>query len=201
MASSDVIRFDSDYMRDRAKVVSQAGDYVNEAIECLRKANRHEGWQCAERAEINRELGEIKKQLANIKDNAVTPVSTALSCGADQCADLGTRNEAQENQIAEQMRKDWGFKPSLWQRITGTVSGWVSKLTGGDKSSESTLPVTLIPKLPAATSSPAQAAGTASVSSKAPSSTINISDFKPDGAPEIPSGILEWVRKHFSFSS
>lgn len=200
MGTSEVIHFDSDYMRDRAKIVAQAGEAIDEAIECLRKANRHDGWQCVERAEINGKLDEMKKRLANIKDNAVTPVSTALSRGADQFADLEARSEAQEKQVAEQMRRDWGFKPSPWQKITGAISGWITKLWGGDESSKTALPVIQVPKLPDRTTTAAPEAG-ASASLTKESTVLNFDSLRPTvgnwQAPESPEWIHAIVNKLF----
>ncbi len=196
MASLGVIRFDSEYMRSRAKIVTQAGEAVDDAIESLRKANRHDGWRCAERAEINKKLDEIKKRLEKIKDNAVTPVAAALSRGAEQFAELETRSVAQEKQIARQMREDFGYKPTAWERITRTVSDWWSRLTGGGgdiiKVPEN-LPVTPIPSSPdTRTAKPSRTESEGITLNLEPPAPFN---WKP------PSKLMDWISKNFSLAS
>lgn len=184
MASTDVIRFDSNYMRECAKNTAKAKECVDEAIALLRKANRHDGWRCAERGEINKELDEIKKRLSNIGDNGIAPISSALSRGAEQFSDLETRASTQESQMSEDMRKNWGFKASSWLQRTGSsVSNFFSNLRNSNNSTDSMLPVTKIPELNAF----------------GPSKSLNIESLRPQvggfKAPEAPGWLVGILNK------
>lgn len=204
MASSEVIRFDSDYMRNYSKTVSQAKESVDEAIALLRKANRHDGWKCAERSEINEDLDEIKKQLSNIADNGITPIASALSRGADQFSELETRASTQESQMSQAMRKDWGVKPSRWQRIKDAITDFFKNKpwTGGTSPIRNDivrpLPVTPIPRLPSLPKLPAlpklpDRMPITDGKIPGPGANVNIGELQPGFGNIKAPGLPDWV--------
>jgi hypothetical protein len=111
--ASDVITFESAYMHDRAAAADQARALVDEARAGLRKANRHDGWRCRERDEINRGLEELLPKLDKLSEG-LNSIFSAMKKGADQFAELEERALNQESALADSLRRDYSFEGELW---------------------------------------------------------------------------------------
>jgi hypothetical protein len=140
--AANIITFDSDYMRERAKTVTDAKKLVDDARACLKRANRHDGWSCSERVQINDSLRDVSSRLDRLSTGLGT-FSTTLDKGAGQFADLESRALSEENAMSGQLKKNTGFEAIKW--IIGVIGGIGQKI--GD-ALKSLLPVTPVPSLP-----------------------------------------------------
>ena len=130
------ITFDSDYMREIARNTENAQRLIDEARATLRRANRHNGWRCEERQQINNSLGELSTWLDRVS-NGVRETSLVLVKGAELFADLESRSQQEESNVTRQVRKNWLFGAIDW--VAGVATNAITHAIN------TFLPVTMIP--------------------------------------------------------
>jgi hypothetical protein len=140
MADQNLIRFDSAYMREYSKTVNAAQRLAAEALNSLKGANRHDGWQCRERGQINEDLSKISDSAGKL-GNAMKDLSSKLNKGAGQLENLEQRSSSLEGTVSNQLKKNWGFEALKW--LAGAIGSAFNGI--GEKIK---LPETRIPKLP-----------------------------------------------------
>jgi hypothetical protein len=112
MASS-IVTFDSDYIRERAKIVAEAKKLLDDARASLRKAHRHDGWNCKERDAINDSVNDLSSKVDKI-GAGLEQLSSKLSGGADRFAELERRAVSQESELSANLLKEYGFEGQNW---------------------------------------------------------------------------------------
>jgi hypothetical protein len=147
--AANIVTFDSDYIRERAKTVAAAKKLLDDACACLKKANRHEGWGCPERLQINDSLHDVSSRLERLSVG-LEASSSALTKGAGQFAELESQALKEENTMSEQLKENWGFKALKWIKDTlNKAKDILLNPIGKVHAAESTnLPVTQVPPLP-----------------------------------------------------
>jgi hypothetical protein len=117
-----LIRFDSAYIQEQAKVSDDAQALVEEAIELLRKASNHQRWRCRERSQIDIGILTIETQMKKAAGELAS-VSSALKKGADQFTELEERAASQESEINAELRRTWAFEADVWNPKPGDGPG------------------------------------------------------------------------------
>jgi hypothetical protein len=140
--TADIITFESDYMRAQANTVAEAKKLIDEACASLKKANRHDGWRCSEREQINSSLHDVSTRLGKLCVG-LESISSTLNNGAGQFADLESRAQKEEGALSGRLKENWGFEALKW--IAGVIGGIGQKV--GDFLS-GILPVTPVPPSP-----------------------------------------------------
>jgi hypothetical protein len=129
--SKNNIHYDAEYMPTLVTMLNEAKDTLDEALGSLKQANRHEGWECDERARINDELGEISKKLEGVKIG-LTAEASALPRGAEMFAALENQASANENAVSEEVKKNWFFEALKWVKgAVGSVIGGIGNAIDG----------------------------------------------------------------------
>ncbi|MDR1472246.1 MAG: hypothetical protein LBS75_06960 [Synergistaceae bacterium] len=114
--SFDIIRFDSEYMRSYAKdTVVKAANLVSEAVESLRRAKRHSGWNCPERDGINEGILRTEREIEAFNMD-ITGLSRALTKGADMFDEWERETSARESEMYAQLKRTWGFEATVWNK-------------------------------------------------------------------------------------
>jgi hypothetical protein len=108
-----LIRFDSAYIGEQAKVSEDAQVLIEEAIDLLRKAGNHRRWQCEERSRIDDDLNNIEQQMKR-SAGELSLMSSMLKKGAERFAELEERTASQESEINAELRKTWAFETDVW---------------------------------------------------------------------------------------
>ncbi|MDR0647893.1 MAG: hypothetical protein LBF92_00955 [Synergistaceae bacterium] len=108
-----LLRFDSAYIREEAKVSGDACALIEEALDLLRKASNHDRWRCKERFRIDDDLYRIEQLLEKTTDE-LSDIASALKNGAERFAELEERAASQESEINAELRKTWGFEADVW---------------------------------------------------------------------------------------
>jgi hypothetical protein len=180
--SKNNIHYDAEYMPALVTMLNESKGVLDEALGSLKRANRHEGWECSERAQINDELGEISKKLERVKIGLADGASK-MTRGAEMFATLENQASANENAVSEEVKKNWFFEAVKWVKgAVGSVIGGISNAIGGIFEKKQA-PVIQIPHLdnqPPVTIQPAKSSG-----------SINLGDLKPN-LPWVP-GLPDWL--------
>jgi hypothetical protein len=114
MAEHNSIRFDSGYMREYSKTALDAArSLIEDALEYLKGANRHDGWLCKERAQINEDLDKLSGKIDGI-DEAIGDLSSRMNKSANLFADLEDRAASLEAEISGALKKKWCFEAGAW---------------------------------------------------------------------------------------
>jgi hypothetical protein len=132
--ASGIVTFESEYMRERAKIVAEAKRLVDDARASLKKAHRHDGWRCKERETINDSLNEVSSKVDKI-GAGLEQLSSGLNGGADRFAELEERAANQENALSADMLKGYSFEGKPWVLGESKESLEKEKNTDGEEPS------------------------------------------------------------------
>ena len=108
-----LLRFDSAYITEQAKVSEDARTLIDEALDLLRKASNHDRWRCKERFQIGDDLYKVERQLEKMTDE-LSDIASALKKGAERFAELEVRAAGQEGELNAELRKAWAFEADVW---------------------------------------------------------------------------------------
>jgi hypothetical protein len=108
-----LLRFDSAYIVEEAKVSEDARALIDEALDLLRKASNHDRWRCKERFQIDEDLYRVEQQLEKTTDE-LGDIASALKKGAERFAELEARAASQEGELNAELRKAWAFEADVW---------------------------------------------------------------------------------------
>jgi hypothetical protein len=201
--SKSNIYFDGEYATLLVKTLTGAKSVLDEALDSLKSANRHEGWECSEREQINEELGEISKKLERVK-KGLDDGASAIGKGAEMFASLEDKASENENAVSEQVKKNWVFEAAKWvggavgsviggavewvKGAVGSVIGGIGNMIGGigEKKPVPITPIYPSPELPPVTTLPPKTN---------PNPTLEdlIEPGLPDWVPRIPDWLLKLI--------